>query len=317
MALALVVTLLTGTACGSDGDPSEPAASDTPASTVAPTPEAVPPSVTLDDPGSEPRQALVLRVAPGTTAKVALESQIGLELVVDGNALPSGVIPATRTVLESRVDSVDPDGNIRFTATVIAVSVVDTPGSDPAVRRQVQGSLEQLQGLGGTGTVDAHNGSQTLTFDTSSVTDPTLKSTLDSVASQVGSLAAPFPREPVGTGARWTAETTATINGITMNTTTHYTLRSRTGDRYHLDFTQEASAPPGPATIPNLPPGTRTVITSFLVETTGELDGDLTRPLPTTSTATGVGDGTFTVSVGAEEATLVEHLTTDFTLSPG
>ena len=101
-----------------------------------------------------------------------------------------------------------------------------------------------------------------------------------------------------------------------MNTTNEYTLRSRTGDTYELDFSQTAEAPPGPAAFPNLPAGTQASITTFTVQSTGETTGDVTRHLPQTSTATGTGDGTFTITVGANQATLEQHLSVDFTLSP-
>jgi len=135
------------------------------------------------------------------------------------------------------------------------------------------------------------------------------------MSSQVGNLAAPFPTEPVGRGARWTAERSATINGITMNTTSKYTLRSRTGDRYEVDVTQDAVAPKGPAAIPNMPAGASASIVDFSVRSSGKVSGDLTRLLPVSSTLSGAGDGTMAITAGSERQTLVQHLTLGLTLS--
>ena len=321
IALAFVFLLVAAPACSSDGDSSSSSSSEPSGATSSapggPTTTVDESSrVVLDDPGAQPRQALTLRVPAGTRSKVAFESRIGLQMTIDGSDLPTGELPGTSIVLDEVVDKVDPDGTAHYSVTFRDVTVVGTAGTDPAVVSQTQASLRDLEGLTGTGTFAPHGGGQTLAYDTSGVTDTTLRSTIDSISSQVGNLSAPFPAEPVGVGARWTTKSTATLNGITVDTTTQYTLRSRTGDAYELDFTQSADAPPGPAAFPNLPAGTRASITTFTVKSTGHTTGDLGHHMPQTSTTTGTGDGTFTVTVGANRATLDEHLTIDFTLSP-
>jgi hypothetical protein len=319
IALAVVFLLAGGSACSSNSDsssPSEPAGA---TSTAPPGPSTTLDErrgVVLDDAGGQPRQALLLRVRAGTRAQVLFESRLGLEMTIDGDALPTGELPGTSLVLDEVFDKVDPNGTVHYSVTFRDVTVVGSAGTDPELLSQTQASLSDLQGLTGTGTFDAHGGSQTLDYDTSGVTNPTIRSTIDSLSSQVGNLAAPFPTQPVGVGARWTTTSSATINGITMNTTTHYTLSSRTGDSYELDFTQTAEAPPGPADFPGLPAGTRASVTSFTVQSSGRTAGDLTRHLPQTSSTSGSGDGTFTVTVGADRSTLQEHLSIDLTVSP-
>ena len=314
IALASAFLLVMAPACSS-GDGSKSADPSAATSTAPPTTHAATRGVVLEEAGAQPRIALELRLAPGARSQVAMESRIAIEMTVDGKAVPAGVLPATSIVLDEVVDAVDPDGTVHYTATFRDVRALDTPGVDPEVLTQTQAGLAEMEGLAGKGTFDVHGGSQTITIDSSALTNGALKSTLDSMASQVGNLTAPFPREPVGVGARWTTTATATINGITMNTTTHYTLSSRTGDRYELDYVQEATAPPGPAPFPNLPAGTRAAVKEFTVHSTGHTTGDLTRHLPSSSRGSGTGDGTFTITVGADGADLVEHMTIDLRLS--
>lgn len=283
-------------------------------STVAPdSPQA---GVVLDDPGAAPGQVLVLRVAKGTTVSSALVSKIGLQLSVGGKPLPATVVPGTRMVMTQRVDRVDGDGTVHYSVTITDASVVDTPGADASVVSQTQAGLAQLKGLSGTGSLDAHGGHVSASFDTRALANSTLKSTLDSFASQVGNLTAPFPAEPVGPGARWTATRSASINGITMNTTSRYTLRSRTGDHYELDVSTDAVAPPGAAPIPNLPAGTTASVTNFAIHSSGRVAGELTQAVPTNSTVSGTGDGAFTIAQGKDSASATEHLTMEFVLSP-
>ena len=312
---ALLVLVAAG--CGSDDDSPTTAPADTPSTTVVAT--TAPPAkagAVLEESGGQPRQPLALRVAAGSTARVALVDKIGLQLTVDGNRTESQATPGTRTVIEQRVDRVDPDGAAHYSVTFTDVAVVSTTGVDPGVVRAVETSLSQLKGLWGTGTLESSGETRELTLETSRITDPAIRSTVSSISSQVSNLSTPFPREAVGVGARWSVKRSATINGVTMNTTTRYTLRSRTGDRYELDLDQEAASPPGPVDLPNLPAGARASVTNFSVQSKGQLSGELTRALPLRSNVSGKGDGTFVLTAGAERSTLRQELTLELSTAP-
>ncbi|HEX2274699.1 MAG TPA: hypothetical protein VHG90_12570 [Acidimicrobiales bacterium] len=317
VAVLLALALLTGVACGGgDDDEAQPSATtqaESPATTGA---GGAAGRVTVEDAGREPRQRLELRLAPGSTTRAAMVSEVELDMSMEGNRLSAGALPTTRAVMEQRIDGVDPDGTAHFTVTIGDWSVLPTPGVDQAAVTETERALAELEGLRGTGKVDRSGGSQSLSMDTSSVRNPMMKATLDSFASQVGNLTVPFPSEPVGPGARWRASSTATINGITMNTTSTYTLRSRAGDRYELDVVQDAEAPPGPVAIPNLPAGTETSIESFAVHSTGKIAGELTKPLPVNSTVEGGGEGRLTVVAQGDRGTLVQRIRIDVVLSP-
>jgi hypothetical protein len=313
--LTLTLALVAAVACGGADDEAEPSATTRAESPAATEPGGGGARVTVQEAGREPRERLRLRLAPGSTTRAALVSKTSLEMTMAGERMPGGTLPTTRTVMEQRIDRVEPNGTAHFTVVFSDWSVEPTPGADPNVSQQTARLLRQLRGLGGTGTIDP-SGAQTLRMDTSNVSDPTIKSLLDSMSSQVGNLSVPFPDEPVGPGARWRGTSSATISGITMNTTTSYTLRSRTGDRYELDVVQEAEAPPGPIDFPNLPAGAETSIESFKLNSNGDIAGDLTQPLPRTSSIRGGGEGRLTVSAEGEQGTLDQRITLEITLSP-
>ncbi len=305
------------TACGSGSRSSAPSTSG-PTTSVAPgggTADAGD-RATLEAAGTPPRKPLLLRVSGGTTTSVALVAKIGLGMKLGGRDLPNIAVPATRVVMDQTVDKVDADGTAHSRVSVTDVSVVPAPEVKQEVVDQTQALLDQLKGVSGTASADAHGGNQKVSFDTSSVTDKTLRSTMDSVASQIGNLTAPFPVEPVGIGARWTAKRTATINGITLNTVTTYTLRDHTGDRYQLDVDQSGTAPTGPVTLPNLPAGTDTSVESYVLHTNGHVNGNVTRTYPESSASTGGGDARLTIAQGTDRETMTEHITLDFSLGP-
>jgi hypothetical protein len=279
--------------------------------TVAP-----PPAVTHDSPGAQPRQPLALKLAAGSTARLAMVNKLTLKISVGGQAAPAGVVPATRIVITEKVDKVDPAGNASVSVTYSDASVVPTPGADPAVVEATRAGIEPVNRLRSAGTVDPQGAVTNLTFDTAALTDPAMKAIADSMASQVGSLATPFPKEPVGVGARWTVTSTATLAGIKTTTTTRVTLRSRTGDRYELDMSQDAVGATGPVQLPNLPAGAQATVTNFTIKSTGQVSGDLTRHLPTKSSVKGTGGGSFVMTMGNEKVTLVQDITMDLTSSP-
>jgi len=316
VAALLALAVLAAVACGgSDDDEAAPTAtpSESPVTSEA---GGAGGRVTVEEAGSEPRQRLQLRLAAGSTTRAAMVSKADLDMTIEGNRLSTGALPTTRAVIEQRIDRVDPDGTAHFTVTIGEWTVEPTPGVEEDVADQTERTLAQLEGLRGTGKVDSSGGNQSLSMDTSTVSDPLMKSTLDSFASQVGNLAAPFPREPVGPGARWRATNTATINGITMNTTSTYTLTTRTGDHYEVDVAQHAEAPAGRVDIPNLPAGTEASIESFTVQSTGKITGELTKPLPSNSSVQGGGEGHLTVVAGGDRGTLQQRIKIDVALSP-
>ncbi len=270
------------------------------------------------DAGPDPRERLLLQPEVGTELERTMVANIGLTLEVDGEELPSPTLPATRMVMRAQVDDVADDGTISTTVTFVDVAAVDGPGVDPAVLEQTNAVLAQMKGLTGTGTTDRHGGSAEMSLDTSTITDPMLASTLESLTSQLTNLTAPLPAQPVGEGASWRVERSATLNGVQTDTATTYTLQSHSGNDYVLAVEQEATAPPGPAEIPGLPAGVTATIESFLVSSTGEVQGRLDQPLPDNSTIEGSGDIELTVGQdGVDSGTVSQHLTLDISLTPG
>lgn len=319
-ALIIGLLLFTASAC-SEGDDSSAAAPAAETSTtraavttLPPTTLAAKPGVTLDSPGVQPRQPLALRLAAGPSAKAAIVTKLALKRVVGGQVAP-GVVPGLRHVITERVDTVEADGSATLLVTFSDSSVVPTPGADPAVVQAVQAGIEPLNRLGGTEVVGPDGAVRNVTFDTSVVTEPGIKGTLDAMTSELATLSATFPQAPVGVGARWTVTGSAIIAGLEMTTTTRYTLRTRTGDRYELDLAQEAAAVPGPVALANLPAGAQASVTSFRVSSTGQISGDLNRHLPLKSTVKGTGDGTLSMTVGGQKVSLAQNLTMEITTS--
>jgi hypothetical protein len=237
-----------------------------------------------------------------------------MDMSVDGQPLPTPASPPMEIVIAGKVDQVDGDV-ATYSFTYERVGVVRADGVDPAVAAQVETALQKMQGLRGTGTIDAQGNVGESTLDTSAVDDPTLKTTLDSITSQVSNLAVPLPAKAVGVGAKWRADRRAVLNGVTTDTAMTYTLRSLDGARFVLDVVQAVTAPTGPVDIPGLGGG-KAEIVSYDAENEGEVIGDLTKVLPTSSDIAGGGDIVMTIDDGTQKVEVVQKLKLQITMAP-
>lgn len=318
--IALLVLLLTVLgACGGDDDqPGESAsrsdAGEAPAATEGEDAPDAERAVELLDAGSEPRQELRFELQEGQEFRARMTMVTKLDMSVDGQPLPSTPLPPTEIVITGKIDDVA-DGVASYSFAYERIGAVAAEGVDPAVVAQYDTALAKVQGLRGTGSIDDQGNAGKSTLDTSAITDPALKSTLDSVTSQVTNLTVPFPRDAVGAGARWTAVRRSVQNGITTDSTSTYTLRSRDGDRYVLDVDQRVTAPPGRADLPGLNGSTAEII-DYDVTSSGEVTGDLANVLPESSVVAGGGDIEMKVTNDGETANLVQKLELRVTLAP-
>ena len=270
--------------------------------------------VIVENPGAEPQETLRYSFAEGTEVRSVMTMRLGLEMAVDGQPLPTTELPATRVVITVRIDSVD--GNeAEASFAYDELEAVPEPGIDPAVVETMNAALADVQGVTGTMTINDRGETSAAEIDSSTVSDPNIRATLDSVTSQISALTVAFPAEPVGVGAVWSANQQAELNGIRIETTTTYTLRARNGADYEFDVQQDVTAPPGPAEIPGL--GAADVeIVSYDTANTGTVAGSLSSPLPTESDLTGGGDITMRITEGGETSNLTQQLTIEITLAP-
>ena len=266
-----------------------------------------PGTVELLEAGAEPRAELRFDLEAGQTFRTTMTMDMAMEMSIDGQSVPTPTLPAMEVLIDGRIEEVD-DGTATYTFTYGEIGTVAGADVDPAVAKQYETALQSMQGLTGTGSIDTRGNVGESTLDTSKVTDPNLKATLDSVTSQISSMTVPFPKGAVGIGARWRAVRRTVINGITTDATTTYVLESRDGARYALDIVQEVTAPAGPVDIPGLG-AARAEVVDYQMENTGEVEGDVTAMLPTSSTISGEGDIRMKVIEGGKTSDLVQKLT--------
>ena len=264
--------------------------------------------------GSEPRAELRLGLKAGDTFRSAMTMKMGIAMTVNGQQVPNTATPAVRMVMAGRIEEVSDTGVAAYRYTMEELGVVPAAEVDPAVAAATTQALASMQGLTGTGSVDRRGTAGPATLDTTKVTDPAVKSMLDSVTSQVANLTVPFPEKAVGVGAVWRAKKEAVLNGITTETTTSYTLVARDGDGYELDVTQDVTAAKGDVAIPGLPAGATAEVIRYQLANTGHITGNVGRAIPSKSRVSGGGDIEMRVAEGGGPTqSLLQTLTVDIT----
>jgi len=192
-----------------------------------------PPEVTVLDRGSGPRTELRYALTPGDEQLVALRVLTRISQVVGDDPPRSGSSPAITFGLRSTVTDVAADGVITATYVYESVDVGDGSATD-ASAEQIREQIEPIIGLVGTLTMTAQG--QVLSSDVAVPPDApsTITTLVEQLSEQASALAVPFPAEAIGTGGRWKATSTATLNGITLSQASTYEVEKIKGSRVEL-----------------------------------------------------------------------------------
>lgn len=256
--LAVAAVLITLAACGEgDGDnaaASTTAPADPPVSTGTsePTPTGsdggdIPYTVTVEDPGREPRQPLRIRVAPGDVDRLTQRQETTIE-VRAGDQVQSAPSPVTELDITHTVVGVDGE-RITSDGTYDDVRVLDSPGADPATVAQVRQLLAGFLDATAHTTYTERGGIIDVRIDGLELDGPGaafVDQLAASITDSAESLSVPFPDEPVGEGARWRVDTEVVLAGLPVEVTTTVTLNELTDDRATGSIEQRMRFVPGP-----------------------------------------------------------------------
>jgi Family of unknown function (DUF6263) len=239
-------------ACSHGGD--KPAASTTPAAPPTPPPPAATPdeapTVKLLAPGDEPRQQLRFKVKKGQTGTLIMTMRFNVEIAVGGNTVSKSKLPPIELPLDIRVTDVTADGDIRYDFTIGAGKVLVEPGSDPNVVKAMQQQLETTKNIPGHALVTSRGFTKEADFDVPANIDPTMRQTLAGMKESLKQIAAPFPEEAVGRGARWQVDSNVHQNGMSLKQTAVYQITSVDKERVSCVVTLDQSADPQDVPLP-------------------------------------------------------------------
>ncbi len=312
----VAVTLLVA-ACGGGGDESaDPTTTSTTAATTTSAPSDVErASITLEDPGAEPRQALRFQLEEGDASEAIMTMAMSTTMEADGEPLPGGDIPPIQITIRSEVTEVDDEAETITTRFSYAdADIVDDGTVDPQMAEAMRQGLSVLDELSGTATINSRGEPVSSEFDIPDDLDPTSRQMLEQVSQQVDTLTVPLPEEEVGVGAIWRAETTSDIGGIETVLGVTYELKELDGTRYVLAVDYEQTASSQEADFEGAPEDAVVTVEEYLVTGAGDLTGDLAEILPASSTMVAGGDVVMHLEDDTESMELRQRLDFDIRL---
>jgi hypothetical protein len=167
-------------------------------------------SITLDDPGSEPRRKLRHRPALGDKRRLALKADV--QSIVARASQRSSL----RYQVDAEVTAATEDGcDVRV--SIVAASADDAPADDA----QERDAIAALVGLAGTMRID---GGGAVIRGIDGVGKGASLQLFSSVAAAMRDAVAPLPGEPVGKNARWRAVDRIWRGGAALLRTTRFRL---------------------------------------------------------------------------------------------
>ncbi|WP_127782508.1 hypothetical protein [Rhodococcus sp. X156] len=269
------------TACSSSSSPPAPSSSAAPATSevAVPVPGV---SVTVRNPGAEPRTTLTTRTTDQTRQQVSMTATSSVVQTVGDSEPLDQTVPDVTLPLE-----VSQQGPADDTHTLLLRN--GTPTSPDATLAatlaKAAGSTSKLE-------VGTDNAPKQLVLDPPAELDDAGRSALEQALRQLTQFMPVLPTTPVGPGAVWTVSLQVNSLGLLLRQDTTFTLQQVNGSVLTLGV-ELAQVPTSPAW--QLPDGQGTLdITSYQVGGTGSLTMDLAKPLPTAGTVRLAGDQVFT-----------------------
>ena len=180
------------------------------------------PKVTLVSSGAGKKVPLRLRVKKGQAQRITLTTNMQMSMQVNGKAAPNTEIPPVVQTMTLTAVSIAKNGDIDFVATFDQPTLGE--GGAPEVRDAILTELKGMGGLKMEATVNTRGIHQKMVIRGKDQLSQVQQQLMADLERSVSQMSQPFPKEAIGTGAKWTTETHATINGIPMITLAQYEL---------------------------------------------------------------------------------------------
>ena len=242
-------------------------------------------AIVVAETGGEPRQALRYDLAAVTAQTTQMDMDMSLTMGMGGQSFDQSM-PTIRTGVSIVDPSVNGDGNLRMGFRMDGMSMVDNGTEiDPMMRAQLDAAFSQMNGFGGTMVIDDRGNLVNSEFDLESVA-PALRQQLESTMQTMQQSVIPLPEQPVGVGARWSADMSVAMNGMSLSQTASYELTEMGEGYVVIVSTITQSAAQQTISLPDMP-GASVELMSYTGSGTGVMNVRLDRAMP---------DGTFSLT---------------------
>lgn len=239
------------------------------------TTEAATPTLTLLDPGAEPRRLLRRTLQPGLSEQLSSTStSYSAVAIVDGKKYPPTQRPPVAEQVTTTIMDIDPAGSAAIELTVADVT---PPPPQRGIRAHVE--PDPPEPLLATLRIDEHG---FITDRNAGARDADAPSSF--WEKKLSLLTPALPDQPVGPGARWNVVSQVAIQGLAVDQTIQYTLQSIDADQLTITGVLTiATREEHPIALDSLPQHMSGTITNLLVSDEAQMTVALDRILPLTA----------------------------------
>jgi hypothetical protein len=269
-------------------------------STASPASSAV--EIKLLEPGSEPRKVLRLHPNPGDKQSLKLTLVMAMEIKAGEMQNPMKMPPMTMT-MDATVKDVSPQGDITYEILMGEANVAEDADAMPQVVTAMKAALGGVKGVKGTGVISAQGMPKSSEMDVPANADPQMRQTMEQAKDSFKNLAAPFPVEAVGAGARWEVKQPIKSQGMTINQTTTYQITSIEGERVAATSNLSQTAANQKIQNPAMQ-GVKLDLTKMVGTGKGNINFDLAHLMPIASALDSHTDMSMAMNMGNQKQTM-------------
>jgi hypothetical protein len=241
--------------------------------------------VRVISPGAEPRDKLRYAWRVGQRERLMMELRTAASTESGGTTTPEIALPPVRIGVAIDPRSVSPDGDLTYAWRVVSTQVDAATDAAAPMADGMRAEVDAVEHLAGTAVVNALGLTTALTLDLASLPEAGAGGSgqmIEQVRQTLRDLAAPFPEEAVGRGARWEKLSQLSSRDARLTQTDTFTLLelSKTGGR--LDDALAQTAPSQPLPTPGTP-NAQARMDSMLASGDGKTTFDRSRLAPQAS----------------------------------
>lgn len=216
-----------------------------------------PVTVTLLEPGEEPRTTLRYRLEVGQEEDSIVTTAMSMGISMGEGMDMQMPVPTYDMTMHTRVDEITAEGDLVIEYTITDVSVVATEET-ALMASTLEAELEKTVGIQGVAVMSPSGRIKSYRVSDYAQASAEMQQSLSTIEQSVQNSAIPFPDEAVGVGARWSAATSVTTNGFSIQQESIYTVTAIHEDGAEIGITLTQTAPeqdipaPGGAAIVHL-----------------------------------------------------------------
>jgi hypothetical protein len=247
----------------------------------------------LLDAGRAPRRKLRYSWRTDQREQLTIDLRTAASTEVGGAKQPDIPLPPVRIVIVIEPREVTADGDLDYAWHVTSATVTGEPDAPTSVAEGMRTEVAAVEELSGTATVTSRGLTRWIAIAPESVVDSGATGQMvEQVRQTLRNVAAPFPDEAVGRGARWQKLSQLAAKDTRITQTETFSLVDLAPDRGAVDDVLAQTAPPQPLIAPGQPPGREARLESMLTSGSGTTRFDLSRLVPQSTF-----DGTATMVV--------------------